>query len=213
MPIAPIRISSARSSAGWRTGSPARVSSCPPPRKTGPARPPARFPGGRGRRMSFFPPMTGRIVCMAALDGLGRQHWKMETEGARAVRLSLQVHSPDGDQGFPGAVDFTVTIAPGWPAVDLCHGGGSGPPNPDQPWPSTAITIWRGRGRIDGSSPVVWRHGSLHTPAGAGSDPDRQRSTRSLGHGLRFPGRPVRSAPEASSTSNMVLDAADRPGG
>ncbi|WP_171173255.1 aldose epimerase family protein [Ruegeria sp. HKCCD8929] len=40
--------------------------------------------------------------------GLTRQFWRMERDGQRAVRLML--HSPHGDQGYPGAVDFEVTI-------------------------------------------------------------------------------------------------------
>jgi len=41
--------------------------------------------------------------------GLGRRIWAMERDGARAVRLRLR--SPDGDMGFPGAVEFAVTIS------------------------------------------------------------------------------------------------------
>lgn len=41
--------------------------------------------------------------------GLGKQIWEMEQTDDRAVTLRL--HSPDGDQGYPGAVDFTVRIS------------------------------------------------------------------------------------------------------
>lgn len=40
--------------------------------------------------------------------GLGRRDWRIERDGDRAVRLAL--HSPHGDQGYPGAVDFAVTV-------------------------------------------------------------------------------------------------------
>lgn len=41
-------------------------------------------------------------------QGLGLRNWRMERDGDRAVRLSL--HSPHLDQGYPGAVDFQVTL-------------------------------------------------------------------------------------------------------
>jgi aldose 1-epimerase len=41
-------------------------------------------------------------------QGLGLQTWRMEPDGDRAVRLSL--HSPHLDQGYPGAIDFAVTL-------------------------------------------------------------------------------------------------------
>ncbi|MDU8910778.1 aldose epimerase family protein [Aestuariicoccus sp. MJ-SS9] len=41
-------------------------------------------------------------------DGIGKRNWTMERDGDRALRLTL--HSPHLDQGFPGAVDFTVTM-------------------------------------------------------------------------------------------------------
>jgi len=43
------------------------------------------------------------------LIGLGRRLWRMETDArANAVRLSHT--SPDGEEGYPGRVDFTVTF-------------------------------------------------------------------------------------------------------
>ena len=41
--------------------------------------------------------------------GLGRRIWSMETDGERAVQLTY--HSPDGEEGYPGRVDFKVTVA------------------------------------------------------------------------------------------------------
>ncbi|MEO1102592.1 MAG: aldose epimerase family protein [Pseudomonadota bacterium] len=40
--------------------------------------------------------------------GLGKQVWQMESDG-RTARLTLT--SPDGEMGFPGAVEFTVIIS------------------------------------------------------------------------------------------------------
>lgn len=41
--------------------------------------------------------------------GLGRRNWRMERDSAaNAVRLSYS--SPDGEDGYPGAVDFAVTV-------------------------------------------------------------------------------------------------------
>ncbi len=41
--------------------------------------------------------------------GLGLRNWRLETDGARAARLTL--HSPHLDQGYPGAVDFEVHLS------------------------------------------------------------------------------------------------------
>ncbi|WP_204113583.1 aldose epimerase family protein [Shimia biformata] len=41
--------------------------------------------------------------------GIGERNWQMEPDGTRALRLTLR--SEDGDQGFPGNVDFEVTIS------------------------------------------------------------------------------------------------------
>jgi aldose 1-epimerase len=43
------------------------------------------------------------------LTGLGKRIWNLEPDSAaNAVRLTY--HSPDGEEGYPGTVDFTVTI-------------------------------------------------------------------------------------------------------
>ncbi len=41
--------------------------------------------------------------------GLGRRIWEMETDD-RANAVRLRYASPDGEEGYPGAVDFAVTI-------------------------------------------------------------------------------------------------------
>jgi len=40
--------------------------------------------------------------------GLGKRNWSMEVAGDRAVRFTYT--SPDGEEGYPGAVDFAVTV-------------------------------------------------------------------------------------------------------
>ncbi len=40
--------------------------------------------------------------------GLGRRIWDMEPDGEKAVQL--RYHSPDGEEGYPGAVEFEVTV-------------------------------------------------------------------------------------------------------
>ena len=42
-------------------------------------------------------------------NGLHHRIWDADVDGHRAVQLRL--HSPDGDQGFAGAVDFTLEIS------------------------------------------------------------------------------------------------------
>ncbi len=41
--------------------------------------------------------------------GLGRRLWDLEARGSKSVRLSYR--SPDGEEGYPGAVDFSVVIS------------------------------------------------------------------------------------------------------
>ncbi len=41
--------------------------------------------------------------------GLGRRFWRLERDGARAARLTYL--SPDGEEGYPGAVRFRVDVS------------------------------------------------------------------------------------------------------
>lgn len=52
-------------------------------------------------------------------EGLHTRNWQMERDGDRAVQL--QLHSPHGDQGYPGAVLFNVEIrlSDGWLSYDM----------------------------------------------------------------------------------------------
>ncbi|SMX44803.1 aldose epimerase family protein [Actibacterium lipolyticum] len=40
--------------------------------------------------------------------GIGARNWQLDQDAAQSVRLTY--HSPHGEEGYPGAVDFTVTI-------------------------------------------------------------------------------------------------------
>lgn len=42
--------------------------------------------------------------------GLPRRNWRIETDST-ARRLRLSYHSPDGEEGYPGSVDFRVDIS------------------------------------------------------------------------------------------------------
>ncbi|GAA2467114.1 aldose epimerase family protein [Terrabacter carboxydivorans] len=60
----------------------------------------------------------GRNALHGGLEGFDRRDWTVEEQGASHVRFGL--HSPDGDQGFPGALDVSVTytVAPGSVRID-----------------------------------------------------------------------------------------------
>ena len=55
----------------------------------------------------------GRNTLHGGLVGFDKHEW--DVVGQDPDRVELALHSPDGDQGFPGAVDVTVTysVAPG----------------------------------------------------------------------------------------------------
>lgn len=59
--------------------------------------------------------------------GLGRRNWAMEVDGGA---VSLTYASPDGEEGYPGAVDFTVTYRLDGPTL-TCEMRGV----PDRPTP------------------------------------------------------------------------------
>ncbi|CUH79116.1 aldose epimerase family protein [Tropicibacter naphthalenivorans] len=56
-----------------------------------------------------LPKNSGEHSLHGGPEGIGKQIWQMEPEGPRAVTLRL--HSPDGQCGYPGNVDFTVRIS------------------------------------------------------------------------------------------------------
>lgn len=61
--------------------------------------------------------------------GLGKSLWDMEGDDA-AEAVHLRYHSPDGEEGYPGAVDFAVTYRLDGPML-ICEMSGV----PDRPTP------------------------------------------------------------------------------
>lgn len=61
--------------------------------------------------------------------GLGQRIWRMEADSA-AGSVQLGYASPDGEEGYPGAVDFTVTFRLDGPRL-VCEMAGQ----PDRPTP------------------------------------------------------------------------------
>lgn len=51
----------------------------------------------------------GNNTLHGGAGGISHRVWSMERDGTRAAQFKLR--SADGDQGFPGQVDFTVTIS------------------------------------------------------------------------------------------------------
>ena len=73
-------------------------------------------------------PTRGRTSCTAARAGSGRV-WEMDTDSGGGT-VELRFASPDGDQGWPGAVDFTVSFRLRGPRL-VCEMRGV----PDRPTP------------------------------------------------------------------------------
>ncbi|MFZ7091166.1 aldose epimerase family protein [Primorskyibacter sp. 2E233] len=62
-----------------------------------------------------LPSKNGRHHLHGGPGGIGWQNWQMEPQGDRAVTLRL--HSPHLDQGYPGAVNFEVKLTLDGPAL------------------------------------------------------------------------------------------------
>jgi aldose 1-epimerase len=78
----------------------------------------ARFPLD-GRTVQVVP-NEGANQLHGGPDGFDKRRWHVEHHGPRSLRLAL--HSPDGDQGFPGALQAWVTYrveAPGCIALQF----------------------------------------------------------------------------------------------
>jgi aldose 1-epimerase len=52
---------------------------------------------------------AGPHTLHGGINGLGKRIWNLDTDSA-AQQLRLAYHSPHGEEGYPGAVDFSVTI-------------------------------------------------------------------------------------------------------
>lgn len=70
-----------------------------------------RIPGGRisvDGKIAQLPLNDGRNHLHGGFTGLDKRLWNAEpSEGSPSLRLTY--HSPDGEEDYPGAVDFTVT--------------------------------------------------------------------------------------------------------
>ena len=65
----------------------------------------------------------GTTTLHGGLDGFDRRPWTIVRQDASTVRFAL--HSPDGDQGFPGALDVSVTYAVGPGVVRIDYAASS----------------------------------------------------------------------------------------
>ena len=113
--------------------------------------------------------------------GLGNRIWEMETDTA-ANTLYLFYHSPDGEEGYPGAVDFAVTFRLEGPRL-ICEMAGT-PDRPDPDQPRQPQLLQPRRLRHGEGPPALGRRPRLH-PDRRRADPDR-RDPPPRGHRLRL---------------------------
>lgn len=94
--------------------------------------------------------------------GLGRRVWEMESDSA-ANAVRLRYASPDGEEGYPGAVDFTVSYRLEGPRL-ICEMAGL----PDRPTPINlaqhAYYNLAGGGEV--RDHLLWIDAPEHTPLG-----------------------------------------------
>lgn len=99
--------------------------------------------------------------------GLGQRLWTLETDEA-TESVELTYHSPDGEEGYPGAVDFTVTYRLSGSLL-VCEMRGA----PDRPTPINlahhAYYNLGGGGTV--RDHVMWVDASEYTPLDAENIP------------------------------------------
>lgn len=100
--------------------------------------------------------------------GLGRRLWEMEGDTATEAVI-LRYHSPDGEEGYPGAVDFTVTFRLDGTRLVVDMQGA-----PDRPTPINLAqhSYWNLGGGGDVLDHEVWIDAPEHTPVGPDLIPD-----------------------------------------
>lgn len=83
-----------------------------------------RIAGGRftidGERFEADTNFLGKHLLHGGANGFGRRNWRVTDKGPDFITLSL--HDPDGEMGFPGALDATCTYRlrmPGTLSVEL----------------------------------------------------------------------------------------------
>jgi aldose 1-epimerase len=133
--------------------------------------------------------------------GLGRRIWEMEADTASGL-VQLTYASPDGEEGYPGAVDFTVTYRLEGPRL-VCEMSG----RPDRPTPINLANHnyynLGGAGVV--RDHVLWIDAPQYTPVGPDLIPDG--TLRSVeGTDLDF--RQPREIDETEIDTNLVLNPA-----
>ncbi len=97
--------------------------------------------------------------------GLGRRIWSMDADGQKAVRLNY--HSPDGEEGYPGNVDFQLDISLDGSTVTYDMSA-----RPDGPTPiNLAQHSYYNLGSADVRDHELWLAASNYTPVDEGLIP------------------------------------------
>jgi aldose 1-epimerase len=120
---------------------------------------------GRGYQLT---PNEGPHHLHGGVTGLGRRIWEMEGDGA-AGAVHLRYASPDGEEGYPGAVDFAVTYRLEGPRL-VCEMSA----RPDRPTPINLAhhSYYNLGGGGDVRDHVLWIDGPDYTPVGPDLIPD-----------------------------------------
>ena len=133
--------------------------------------------------------------------GLGNRIWAMETDSA-ANTLYLFYHSPDGEEGYPGTVDFAVTFRLEGPRL-ICEMAGT----PDRPTPISLAN--HSYYNLGGSGTVkdhlLWVDARDYTPTDADLIPTGE--IRPL-EGTPFDFSTEREIGDTALDLNLVLDPA-----
>lgn len=135
--------------------------------------------------------------------GLGRRNWHLEMAGPRSVRLCYT--SPDGEEGFPGSVAFTVMITLDGHALRYDMRG-----VPDRPTPINLAQ--HSYYNLSGASTVrdheVWIAANAFTPVDGESIPTGEVAVIDGTHfDYRTPRRMQDADPSARGVDlNVVLD-------
>ena len=180
----------------------------------------------------------GRNALHGGLDGFDRRTWTVEDQGPTHVSLAL--HSPDGDQGFPGALDVSVTyrLEPGLVRIDYrattdadtvlnltnhtyfnLDGEDSGPVDghelrlsADAFTPTDAELLPTGEVRDVAGTPFDLRRSTLLGDALAGND-EQLVFGGGLDHNFVVNGTGLRHVGTLRGTSGLVLEVeSDQPG-
>jgi aldose 1-epimerase len=105
----------------------------------------------------------GRNHLHGGAVGLGRRIWQMETDSASGT-LFLFYKSPDGEEGYPGTVDFAVTFRLEGPRL-ICEMAGT----PDRPTPIALAnhTYYNLGGGGTVNDHLLWVDAREYTPTNA----------------------------------------------